>query len=241
MAKIVGIIVAAGKGRRLGKNVPKCFVELNGTPILKYSVQTFMDSEVIEEIFIMVPSGWENEAERLIKTSYGENIGRPFRVLTGGKRRVDTVKIALENLEDSNTVVAIHDGARVLLTTKILDGAVRYFLGGKWDGVLTAIPVRDTVKLVEQTIVVRTVPRQNLWLAQTPQVCRAGKLLTGINKLSSDFNPTDSSQIIEEILDGRVGIYEGSQLNFKITDQGDLLLAEFLLGGFFPLKHKDSS
>ena len=225
MATIIGVIVSAGMGTRLGFNIPKCFIELMDKPLFRYSLETFIESKHIDRVILMVPKGWADKARE-----YLTEHDKPVTILEGGKERIDTVKIAIDSIIEQNSIVAIHDGARPLLPLDILDNGLQYFLRANLRSMIFALPVRDTLKLCKGNQIRETIDRANLFQAQTPQVFQIDILRMAINKMSPLLSYTDDAQLVESAGLDNVSIFPGSPLNFKITDTTDLNLARQLLG-----------
>ena len=202
----VALLVAAGSGERLGAERPKAFAMLGGRPMLEWSLDA-LRAAGIEEIVVALPAGEDAPAG---------TVG-----VRGGETRTESVRAALG--ASSGDPVVIHDAARPLVTPETIRAALDALEG--CDGVVVAAPVTDTVKRVEDGLVLQTVPREGLWAAQTPQVLRREALERGLAAASGPV--TDDVALVEG--SGRVRVVEGPPENFKVTTAADLVAAEALL------------
>jgi 2-C-methyl-D-erythritol 4-phosphate cytidylyltransferase len=212
------VIVAAGSSTRMG-GADKLLLPLGGRPLLAHAVSVFAAHPRIERLVVVAsPANREQTAGLLRQLA-------PGALLTaGGARRRDSVRAGLDLLADCAYVV-VHDGARPLVTSELIDAVLD---GARAAGAaVCALPVTDTVKRGDQQGKVReTVPRHGLWLAQTPQAFRRELLLRGHE--ASDLDASDDALLIE-LLGERVVLVPGSRENIKVTEPPDLLLAEAIL------------
>jgi 2-C-methyl-D-erythritol 4-phosphate cytidylyltransferase len=199
---VVGIVPAAGAGERLGAEVPKAFAVLGGRPMVEWSLDVLR--EVCDRVVVAVP------ADRV----------DPPDFVAGGTTRSESVRNALDAAPEASVVV-VHDAARPLVTTELVRRCLDALDG--FDGVIAAVPVTDTVKVVEEGQVIRTPDRGRLWAAQTPQVFRADAL-----RRASGTEATDDAALVEAI-GGRVRVVEGTPENIKVTTALDVRIAEMLL------------
>ena len=223
------IIVAAGMGKRLGLKIPKAFVKIEGMYLFEYSFITFFNHPLIKKVILVVPVSKTNFTFNYLlrKFSYIEKtkLLKKVFVVSGGEHRWQSVKNGL-NLADSDFVI-VHDSARPFVTNKIINNVLTF--GLKYDCVITAIPIADTVKKIKDGKVIQTIDRNKLVRVQTPQLFNRlllQNVLAKVNKHS--FPPTDEAYLMEKakIL---VGITSGDDFNFKITTKKDLLLAKMLI------------
>jgi len=199
---VVGIVPAAGAGERLGADVPKAFAVLGGRPMVEWSLDVLR--EVCDRVVVAVPP------DRL----------DPPDFVAGGTTRSESVRNALDAAPEASVVV-VHDAARPLVTVELVRRCLDALEG--FDGVIAAVPVTDTVKVVEEGQVIRTPDRGRLWAAQTPQVFRADVL-----RRASGDEATDDAALVEAI-GGRVRVVEGTPENIKVTTALDVRIAEMLL------------
>ena len=217
--KVGAIIAAAGDSRRMD-GVDKVLAQLDGKPVLARVVDTFERCCAISQIVIVLAGPNLERGRRLVA---GEGWTKVSGVCAGGQRRQDSVAAGLEELGDCQWVV-IHDGARPLVTVDLIDRGLE--AARETGAAVAAVPVTDTIKAVgDDRMVCQTLPRQNLWAVQTPQVFRL-KIITGAySHLTGDV--TDDASLVER-LGHPVRIYLGAYDNIKITTPDDLALAEVL-------------
>jgi len=234
------IIVAAGRGKRMGQPLPKQYLPLEGTPILVHTLKVFEASPEIRDVLLVVPPGDEEFCLREVIERY--DIRKILKIVIGGERRQDSVHQALEELEEKTDRVVVHDGVRPFVTSGMIRTAVETV--GQWngvdgvDGAIFAVPVRDTLKKVDDSGMVSGTPdRTLLWYAQTPQTFKRRVLVEAHHKALVDgFHGTDDAALAER-LGYRVKVLEGSPENIKVTTREDLLLAEFI----FRSRHRETS
>ena len=216
----VAIIVAAGSSRRM-KGVDKLLAPLGGRPLVAYSIDVLARHPAVDAV-IVVTSEENSEAIRQIADATAP--GRT-RIVLGGPRRRDSVLNGLNAISGECDYVLVHDAARPLLDSAMIDNALE---GSREVGAaLCAVPVSDTVKRADPSgRVSSTVTREGLWLAQTPQAFRTDLLLRA--HLTIDINVTDDAALIE-LLGEPVKLVMGSTRNIKVTLPEDLALAQALL------------
>ena len=222
----VAIVVAAGKGTRLGGDRPKQFLELGGVPIIIHTLRQFERSKQIDEVIAVLPAD---------ETAGFESLARKFELtklrgaIAGGASRAQSVRNGLNGIADAE-IVAVHDGVRPFVTPAEIDSVVA---AARENGaaILTAA-VADTIKRLEGEHIAETVPRAWLRRALTPQAFRFEILKQAYEQLdeleSAGIDVTDESLLVE-----RLGIeilsVQGSPRNIKITNEADLALANSLL------------
>ncbi|MGH7848677.1 MAG: 2-C-methyl-D-erythritol 4-phosphate cytidylyltransferase [Thermodesulfobacteriota bacterium] len=220
------VIAAAGQGKRFGDGLPKQFLPLRGKPVLAYSVETISKSDLIGEIIIVVPDEWA----RAVKTDIVDRFSIPkvTKIIPGGPERQDSVLNGFNSLSGAPDVVAVHDGARPLVSLELLEEVIRQ--ASACGAALAALPSNDTIKKSSPDMYVdSTVPRESLWFAQTPQAFRYEVLKNALSKAADDgFTGTDEALLVERT-GVRVKIVKGSPYNIKITTPEDLRLGELIL------------
>ena len=221
------VLVAAGRGERLGSDRPKAFANLGGRPLLAESLERLEASEWVEAIVVAAPAGWEEPAILLAEEI---GAGKVSAVVAGGEIRPDSVRAGLADVPGDAAVVVVHDAARPLLQEEVLE-RVLTALGEGWDGAVPGLPLADTVKRVESGGVVETLDRANLYSIQTPQAFVAETLRRALDR--DPGARTDCSGFVEAA-GGRVAVVEGDRRLLKVTSQADLDLAETLLGAGGP-------
>ena len=222
----VAIVVAGGKGTRFGGNRPKQFLELNGAPVIVQTLRQFERASEIQNVIVVLPADQTAGFQSLIKKF---DLKKVSHVVAGGETRAQSVRNGLATIGEAN-IVAVHDGVRPVITPDEIDQVVR-IANDKGAAILVA-PVGDTVKEIEQHRVKRTVPRQNLRRALTPQCFRFEVLRRAYERLpefeSSGNEVTDESFLVEQ-LGVEIAAIEGSARNIKITNHEDLDFAASIL------------
>ena len=222
--KVVAIIPAAGTGVRMGADLPKQFLSLEGTPIFVYTLRKFMASDIVTEVFLGLRA---NDRERAEAAIAKEKFTKPLRLVSGGFSRQETVGNALAEAPDDTDVVVIHDAVRPFVDREILRSVVE--AASEHGAAIVGIPSVDTVKQVERRLILATVPRERILLAQTPQAFRFPVLMDAYRQAAADgFTATDESGLVER-LGHPVKVLMGSDHNIKITKPSDLPLARLFL------------
>jgi 2-C-methyl-D-erythritol 4-phosphate cytidylyltransferase len=222
--KVAAIIVAAGKGLRFGGSLKKQFMELAGQPILYHSIMPFQNSELIQEIILVVPNT-EIEAVR--------EMARPWRmdkikaIVAGGDERHHSVRKGLNSLSAEINIVLIHDGVRPLVEEAIIN---RVLQGVRQCGsAIVAVTPKDTVKSCRGGHIEQTLDRQKLLLVQTPQGFRRSIIEKAYDMAFAQHSfSTDDAALVEQM--GKpVAAVAGDYRNIKITSSEDLAIAEVLM------------
>jgi 2-C-methyl-D-erythritol 4-phosphate cytidylyltransferase len=209
------VLAAAGRGDRLGLDRPKAFAPLGEGVLLAVPLQRLNDSEWIEGIVVAAPPDWEEPAILLAEELACEKVAT---TVTGGDTRPDSVRAALAEVPPEAAVVMVHDAARPLVSDDVIERVLAPLSEG-WDGVVPAVPVKDTVKRVRGEEVVETLEREGLVGAQTPQAFEASVLRTA---LGGDIaGATDCASLVEAAR-GRVRVVDGDPKLLKVTDTADL-------------------
>lgn len=221
----IAIIVAAGRGTRAGGEGPKQFRSLAGVPLLIHTLKRFEESTSIDEIVVVAPV---EETTACLRASAPE-LKKITRVVAGGATRTGSVWNGLETLNAATTeIVAVHDGVRPFVTPAEIDRTVRAAAGESGAAVLCA-PVVDTIKVVEDERIARTLPRESLRRALTPQCFRYELLRRAYEHARAQhIEATDDSALVE-LLGATIAVVEGDSRNIKITRPEDFALAEILL------------
>ena len=211
------------------KSKSKQFLELQGTPILVHTLRKFARCAEVSEIVVALRA---NETAAFQKQVERENFRKPIRVVEGGEHRQNSVANALAALQaDSDDIVLVHDAVRPFVDQDTIAGVIAAVK--KYGAAIAGVPAIDTVKQVDRTadgaVVLATVPRERMVLAQTPQGFRFGLLKKAFDEATADgFMSTDEASLIERA-GGEVHVVMGSPRNMKITTPADLELAEFFL------------
>ena len=205
---VVGIVPAAGRGERLGGEVPKAFAPCAGRPLVEWSLAVL--ESVCDRVVVAVPPGYETGPDRV----------------TGGSSRSESVRLALAAAPEA-TVAVVHDAARPLVTRELVEACVAA-VGDGCDGAVAAAPVSDTIKEADAGgRVVRTLDRSRLWAIQTPQAFAADVLRRALEG-GDVASATDDASLVEAA-GGTVRVVQAPPENFKVTSRVDLALAEVLL------------
>ncbi len=225
--QLAAVIAAGGKGIRLGSNVRKQYLNLGSKPMLVHSVGLFAGHESASQIIVAVPEGDFESAKGILSTYFPVEL---FQLVAGGLTRQQSIYNALEAIKGKPDLVAVHDAARPLASTSLLDRLIETAL--KSGAVVPVIPLADTAKQVgNKGMVLSTPPRESLRLVQTPQVFRFELLMLAYrNALKKGLSATDDSALIE-LLGKPVKTVEGELSNLKVTSALDLALATILLDG----------
>jgi 2-C-methyl-D-erythritol 4-phosphate cytidylyltransferase len=208
------VLVAAGRGERLGLDQPKAFVRLGERALLAESLERLEDSDWIDSIVLVVPPGWEEPATLLAEEL---SVGKVAAAVPGGATRTDSVRAGVAEVPADAAVILVHDAARPVLPEEVIE-RVLLALNEGWDGAVPGLPVADTVKRVENGAVVETLPRGELVTVQTPQAFSADALRHSID---GDLDATDCSALVEA-RGYRVKVVAGDPRLLKVTTAADL-------------------
>ncbi|MCL4498821.1 MAG: 2-C-methyl-D-erythritol 4-phosphate cytidylyltransferase [Chloroflexi bacterium] len=221
----VAVITAAGSGVRMGFPGGKQYLDLSGDPLLAHGIRAFESSPVIDTIVVVV-----NESDIPLCRDIASRFAfrKVAAIVGGGAERQHSVYRGLEALPVGAERVAIHDGARPLVTPSLIELCFASLEG--WEGVVPGVALKDTPKAVEGDSVVETLDRDRLRAAQTPQVFPFGVIIEAHRRARSEgFLGTDDASLVERI-GGRVRLVQGSEDNIKITTPTDLVVAKAILG-----------
>jgi 2-C-methyl-D-erythritol 4-phosphate cytidylyltransferase len=213
------VLVAAGRGERLGGDRPKAFAPLRGRPLLAESLERLEASASVDAIVVVAPEGWE-EPSILVAEELG--CGKVTATVTGGATRAESVRLGVAEADGDAVAIAVHDAARPLLPEEVLE-RVFEALGGGWDGAVPGLGFADTIKRVEDGQVVETLPRTALVAAQTPQAFTAPVLRAA---LQGDIAAASDCASLVEARGGRVTVVRGDRRLLKVTTPEDLALVE---------------
>ena len=219
------LIPAAGVGRRMGSDRNKLLLKLLGKPLLAWSLLAAEKSKSINWIGIMGQSADFADFTNILKQT---NLTKPVKLIVGGATRQESVYNGLQALPDRATHVLIHDGARCLATSDLFERCSKAL--ESCPGLIAAVPVKDTIKVVnQQKIIIDTPDRSNLWAAQTPQGFEV-KILKRCHAQGKElgWQVTDDAALFEKC-DLPVTIVPGEETNLKVTTPVDLAIAEFIL------------
>ncbi len=234
--RCTAVLLAAGKGTRMGGPLPKQYLPLAGKPLLAYSLETLLKSPVITDLVLVIPEGDETYVRENVLSRITEGREKFRCFAKGGAERYNSVASGIGAIAWPCDYVFIHDGARPFLdeaTLERLHKAVR-----ETGACIAGMPSKDTVKISSRDgFVERTPDRAKVWIIQTPQVfsCELirdayGKLLPQLPELvERGIHVTDDAMVVESITGHRVRLVEGSYRNIKVTTPEDIPLSEALL------------
>jgi 2-C-methyl-D-erythritol 4-phosphate cytidylyltransferase len=211
------VIVAAGRGERLGLDRPKAFANLNGRPLLAESLERLEWSDWVDSIVVAAPPDWE---EPVILLAEELGCGKVVSVVPGGDSRAASVRAGLAEVSEDAAVTLVHDAARPVLPEEVIERLMTTLNEG-WDGVVPGLPVADTVKRLDGDQVVETLDRGSLVGAQTPQAFVSSALR---DAAAQGDDATDCAALIEA-RGGRIKVVPGDRRLMKVTEPADLELA----------------
>lgn len=232
MGKIIAIVLAAGRGKRMQSEVAKQYLLVRNKPVLYYSLKAFQDS-IADEIILVTAESEITYCKEEIVDKYA--ITKVSQIVAGGKERYHSVYNGLKACKDAE-VVLIHDGARPFVDEAIIERNVR--MVKEHGACVTGMPVKDTIKISDAEGYVKETPRRDLiWTIQTPQTFRYDLIrnsydvfLAREEEYSKQYSVTDDSMVAEIFGGIKVKLVEGSYNNVKITTPEDMVLAEAILG-----------
>jgi 2-C-methyl-D-erythritol 4-phosphate cytidylyltransferase len=221
MTEVWAVLVGAGRGERLGAGRPKAFVAFNGRPMLAESLSRLDTSEIVGNVVVVAPPGWEEPA---ILCAEEESASNVVACVPGGDTRVDSVRAGVAEVPPDADIILIHDAARPLVTDEVIERVVEA-LRDDIDGAVPGLPISDTIKQAPAGLIERTVPRDGLFVVQTPQGFRAEIFRRALAEV--DQTATDCAGMVEAI-GGRVRVTLGDPRLAKITTAADLAFIEGL-------------
>jgi 2-C-methyl-D-erythritol 4-phosphate cytidylyltransferase len=206
------VLVAAGRGDRLGAGRPKAFVRLGGLPLLAESLRRLDECDRIDGVVLVVPPEWEQPAILLAEELGASKVAA---CVAGGETRSESVRLGVAEVPDEAAVIVVHDAARPALPDDVIPRLLEALALG-WDGAVPGLPVTDTVKRVREGAVAETLVRAELVAVQTPQAFVASVLRAAVAGEGSDCAS------LVEAGGGRVAVVPGDERLLKVTTQADL-------------------
>lgn len=237
--KTTAIVLAAGQGKRMGSDVAKQFLLLDGKPVLYYSLKNFEES-LVDDVILVTGDGMQDYCRENIVKKYGFQKVRS--IVTGGKERYHSVAYGLRAVESDCDYVLIHDGARPFANPSIIERGMEAVV--KYGACVVGMPVKDTIKISDENGFCESTPNRNrVWLIQTPQIFSYPLIHGAYEKLLQEEKRllekgvaiTDDAMVAELFTDHKVKFVEGSYQNIKLTTPEDLEIAEVFL------KHENDS
>ena len=230
--KATVLIPAAGTSRRMGGTVSKQYLELAGKPVLAHTLTLFENHPQIENIYLIVPAGDIDYCQKEIVERYG--FTKVARIIGGGAKRQDSVRnglnaLAVDGFDQQLRPILIHDGARPLFDCQMLSELIKVV--AETGACTIGVPVKDTIKQVENNVITDSPDRSTLWQVQTPQGFQYQLIRNAFTRADlEDFIGTDDASLVER-LGHSVQMLEGDYRNIKVTTPEDIVIAMSLLGG----------
>ncbi|MHC4268802.1 MAG: 2-C-methyl-D-erythritol 4-phosphate cytidylyltransferase [Planctomycetota bacterium] len=220
------IMPAAGLSLRMGANVRKPFIMIGEKPVFFYTLEKFYKLKRVKEIIFVV-----NQKDlNIVKEKWSDELKayKVTKVIAGGERRQDSIYNGLSRLDPDTKIILIHDAVRPLVHSEEIEAVIKST--EEKGAAIVASPMKLTVKKVDSSLkIIKTVPRQDLWMAQTPQGFKRDLIVEAYEKIKdSNEEFTDDAEVLEKA-GQTVGIVTGSYDNIKITTREDLKLAEVML------------
>ncbi|QGQ93593.1 2-C-methyl-D-erythritol 4-phosphate cytidylyltransferase [Paenibacillus psychroresistens] len=217
------VVVAAGKGSRMGSTESKQYLLMDHKPILVHTLEVFQNIAEVSSIVLVIGAGDESRCEQYTEQY---KLTKVSQILSGGSERQASVLKGLRALPLDTNWVLVHDGVRPFVTRR--DVLACWQQAIQEGAAVLAVPVKDTIKVVDYAGYIESTPnRRSLWAIQTPQAFRLGDLINAHEQAEADeFIGTDDAMLLER-LGSKVAIVEGSYTNIKITTPEDLTWAEF--------------
>ena len=231
--RFTALIMAAGNGTRMKSETKKQFMEINGMPIVAYSIKAFQENDNIDSIVVVVPAG---SIDDTLAMCIRLGFSKVKTIAEGSDKRFKSVYNGLLSVPEDTDYVLIHDGVRPMIDKALIDRCCRYVVMTR--ACVAAVPVTDTIKRANsQGFAAETLDRTTLWSIQTPQSFSYPLLLEAYKSLNrtieeygTDENKiTDDAVIVENMTDCHVRIIEGDPKNIKITTPNDLIVARAYL------------
>ena len=215
---VSAIIPVAGLGKRFGADTPKQFLKIADQSIIEITLRKFISVEEINTGVVVVSE--KEKASSQIHFTKIEGFDQKFSIISGGIERQDSVYNGLQNIPPETDIVVVHDGVRPLVSSRLIRNSIK---SAQENGAcIAALPVKDTIKHVHNSVVRETIPRENLWQVQTPQTFRYSILMQAHEKArKANFYSTDESAIVEWC-GHQVTVIPGEPHNIKITTPADL-------------------
>ncbi len=228
---IAAVIVAGGRGVRLGTPLPKPLIPLGDRPLVSYSLETWNIYPDLSHLVLVCAAGWLNQAEEIARRWAPD---KTCAVVVGGEERYDSVQAGLNALPDGTQIVAVHDAARPFLSAALIRRTLAPLVDHH--GALPGLQPVDTLRKSEQGISAGASDRARYVLSQTPQCFRRPVLETAFERARRDgFTGTDDASYVERLPGARVAVVAGDPDNFKITTPNDLERAQAMVKGkMFP-------
>ncbi|MFL6562714.1 MAG: 2-C-methyl-D-erythritol 4-phosphate cytidylyltransferase [Bacillus sp. (in: firmicutes)] len=218
------ILPAAGMGKRMGAGKNKLLLELNGIPVLIHTLKVYEEDEACRGIILAIHPQDEMEFKDLLNKY---SMTKVINMVRGGRERQDSIYNALKSVEETDSIILVHDAARPFIETDHIHRLTE--MAAETGAAILGVPAKDTIKKVQDGVVVETVERSSLWAVQTPQAFRISLLMEAYQKAEKDhFLGTDDASLVER-LNYPIAMVEGDYDNIKLTTPEDLYFAEAIL------------
>lgn len=212
--RVIAIIVAAGRGKRLGSSLPKQFLKVRGRTILEMSVEAFEQNKYVDEIFVAANADYCELTEKLCR-----GFSKLKKIVAGGAERQDSVRAALDCLRGENGIVLVHDAARPFVSEAVINAVIEGT--ADFGAAIPTVPAKDTIRQVDGTGS-RTLQRETLACVQTPQGFRISLIKHAFEKAQAEgFLGTDDASLVER-MGINISMVQGEDANRKITTREDL-------------------
>lgn len=223
---VSAIIVAGGRGSRMGQTINKQFIKIGGKEILARTIEVFQSIDEINQIIIVCALDEIEQCRESIVKKYG--LSKVVKVVPGGGERQDSVLNGLNSCSSDTDIVVVHDGARPFVTGEIIKESIK--CAGECGACTAAVPVKDTIKRVgENKYSIETPSRSGLYAVQTPQAFKYDLIMEAHRQAKcKNISATDDTALVEGI-GVKVKIIDGSNTNIKITTADDLIFADAIL------------
>jgi 2-C-methyl-D-erythritol 4-phosphate cytidylyltransferase len=228
--KTIALITAAGKGQRMQSDTPKQYLCLGDKPILYHTLKVFEECPAVDGIYLIVPQDQMTMVQKDIVEKY--DLKKVLKLVRGGKLRQQSVWNGLQAIRSGCSIVVVHDGVRPFISGRLIEKSIEE--AQKNGAAVVGLNVKDTVKRIGKGKKIQTLPREEIWLAQTPQSFRFPLLMKAYQKANQEnIASTDDASLVEN-LDHPITMIQGDYANIKITTPEDLNLAR----AFFALWEK---
>lgn len=221
---VSAIILAGGKGKRMGKDISKQFILVKDKPIIYYTIKKFSDCKLIDEIILVLPKDEIEYCKKEVLEKYSLKVDK---IIEGGKERQDSVYNGLKALKNSD-IVLIHDGARPFVSEKIILEGIEN--AKKYGAAAPGVMPKDTIKVKDElSFSKETLKRESLIAIQTPQVFKKDIIVKCHERVrENNVSVTDDTMVVEKY-GYKVYLYDGDYINIKVTTPEDLILCEYLV------------
>lgn len=224
---ISAIILAGGRGKRMGSNMSKQFIHINDKPIIYYTLKRFIECEFIDKVVLVLPKDEIDYCKSEVLDKYSLEVDY---IVEGGIERQDSVYNGLKVLKDTE-VVLIHDGARPFVSSDIIKNGINY--ARKFGATAPGVMPKDTIKIKDEKDFSKSTPdRSSLVAVQTPQTFKYSLIMECHEKVKTEKKMVTDDTMVVELYNNEVYLYDGEYTNIKVTTPEDLLMAEYLAKEF---------